>query len=55
MSRIRNYTLSTEGRENETDNIQTILYNDGYYQITINMNKEEENKKKWSTFMYMGK
>jgi hypothetical protein len=38
--------LSTAGRENETDNSQTIPYNNGYYHITIKMNKEHKNKKK---------
>jgi hypothetical protein len=51
--------LSTAGRENETGIIQTIPYNDRYYHITTEMNKEhknkEENKKRWSTFTYMGK
>lgn len=60
MSRVRNYPPSTAGREDETDNIQTIPYNDGYYHITIKMNKEyknkkKDNKKKWSPFRYMGK
>jgi len=59
MSRVRNYPLLTAGRENETDNIQTIPYNDGYYHITIKMKKEHKNKKKdkkkCCTFMYMGK
>lgn len=54
MSRVRNYPLSTAGRENETD-IQTVPYNGGYYHITIKMNKEHKNKKKWSTFIYMRK
>jgi hypothetical protein len=59
MSRVRNYPLSTAGRENEINNIQTISYNDGYYHITVKMKKERKNKKKdkkkWSTSMYMGK
>jgi len=46
MSRVRNYPLSTAGRENETDNIQTIPYNDRCYHITIKMKKEHKNKKK---------
>jgi hypothetical protein len=37
LSRVRNYPLSTAGRENATDSIQTIPYNDGQYHITIKM------------------
>jgi hypothetical protein len=38
--------IFTAGRGNETDNIHTISYNDGYYHITIKMNKEHKNRKK---------